>query len=192
GTGQVRAAAIMFVDVRGFTLTAEAMEPEAVIGVLTCYHEVALRVIERHGGQVDKYLGDGILATFGAVQDSGTYVADALRAAQDVVVAMDAAEADFAGLGWPRAFEVAASVACGSVTVGVVGARGRLEYTVIGNAVNLAAKLESANKVQGTRALTEGETYAVARAQGYQVELEVRTAQVVAGVKRAVNVVVLA
>ncbi|MGL6211254.1 MAG: adenylate/guanylate cyclase domain-containing protein, partial [Paracoccaceae bacterium] len=50
GTGQVRAAAIMFVDVRGFTLTAEAMEPEAVIGVLTCYHEVALRVIERHGG----------------------------------------------------------------------------------------------------------------------------------------------
>jgi len=193
GRGEARAAAILFVDVRGFTRTAETLPPDAVIAILTRYHEVALHAIEQHGGQVDKFLGDGILATFGAVQDSATYAADALRAAQAVIAAMEAAGPDFAALGWPRAFDVGASAACGTVTVGVVGARGRLEFTVIGNAVNLAAKLEAANKAQGTRALTDGETYALAQTHGYEnAGLPVRPAQALAGLARAVDVVVLA
>jgi len=191
GGGEARAAAIMFVDVRGFTATAETMAPEAVIDILTRYHEIALPVIEQHGGQVDKFLGDGILATFGAVHDSPTYAADGLRAARAVVAALDAVPDDFAALGWPRTFEVGASVACGTVTVGVVGAHGRLEFTVIGNAVNLAAKLEAANKSQGTRALTEGGSYALAQTQGFLPVLPVRPGQTLAGVARAVDIVVL-
>ncbi len=190
--GEVRDVAILFVDVRGFTRTAETLPPDAVIAILTRYHEVALHEIERHGGQVDKFMGDGILATFGAVQDCATYAADALRAAQAVISAMAAAEPDFAALGWPRRFDIGASASCGTVTVGVVGARGRLEFTVIGNAVNLAAKLEAANKPQGTRALTDGETYGLAQAQGYDVSLPVRPQQTLAGLPRPVDVAVLA
>jgi adenylate cyclase len=193
GRGATRVAAILFVDVRGFTLTAETLEPGAVIAILTRYQEVTLQAIEQHGGQVDKFLGDGILATFGAVHDSPTYAADALRAAQSVITALHTARNDFTALGWPHAFDVGASAACGTVTVGVVGARGRLEFTVIGNAVNLAAKLESANKVQGTRALTDADTYALAQAQGFDdPNLPVRPAQALAGLARAVDVVVLA
>ena len=193
GHGEARAVAILFVDVRGFTLTAEALAPAAVIAILTRYHEVALQTIEAHGGQVDKFLGDGILATFGAVQDSTTHAADALRAAQAVIAATDAARPDFAALGWPRDFQVGASVACGMVTVGVVGARGRLEFTVIGNAVNLAAKLENANRPQRTRALTDADSYATALAQGYaDTGLPVRAGQTLPGFARAVDVVVLA
>jgi len=192
GRGETRSAAILFVDVRGFTTTAETMAPKAVIAILTRYHELALHQIEQHGGQVDKFLGDGILATFGAVQDSETYAADALRAAGAAIAAIDAAAADFRDLGWPRRFDVGASVACGAVTVGVVGARGRLEFTVIGNAVNLAAKLENANKVQKTRALTDGGTYALALAQGYAGAASPRRpAQTIAGLTRPVDLVVL-
>ncbi len=193
GHGEVRQAAILFVDVRAFTATAEKMPPERVMGILARYQEVALQVIEQNGGQVDKFLGDGILATFGAVQGSATYAADALRAAHGVIVAMEAARPDFAALGWPRAFDIGASVACGNVTVGVVGARGRLEFTVIGNAVNLAAKLESANKTQGTRALTDAASLSLAVAQGYDaLPLDTRAAQRIAGLARPVDVVVLA
>lgn len=193
GHGEARAAAILFVDVRGFTPTAETLTPEAVIAILTRYHELSLQVIEQHGGQVDKFLGDGILATFGAVHDSATYAADALRAAQDVVRACEAARPGFAALGWPRDFAVGASVACGTVTVGVVGARGRLEFTVIGTAVNLAAKLERANKTQATRALTDAGTHALALHQGYaEANLPVRRAQSLPGLARPVDVVVLA
>jgi adenylate cyclase len=169
------------------------MAPESVIAILTRYHEIALQVIERHGGQVDKFLGDGILATFGAVQGSATYAADAMRAARTVIEALSTAGHEFTTLGWPRRFDVGASVACGAVTAGVVGARGRLEFTVIGNAVNLAAKLESANKPQGTRALTDADSHALALAQGFDgATLERRADQRIAGIARPVEVVVLA
>ncbi len=192
GRGEARTAAILFVDVRGFTPTAETLDPQAVIAILTRYHEISLEIIEQHGGQVDKFLGDGILATFGAVHDSPTQAADALRAARAVIAAMDAARPDFAALGWPRPFDIGASVACGTVTVGVVGARGRLEFTVIGNAVNRAAKLESANKTQATRALTDAETYALARAQGFDdPTLPVHRGQTLPGLARTVDIVVL-
>jgi adenylate cyclase len=193
GQGEMRHAAILFVDVRSFTTTVEGMLPEAVMRILARYQEIALPEIERHNGQVDKFLGDGILATFGAVRPSETYAADALRAAGAVIDAF-AAEGDaFRALGWPGPFQIGAAVACGGVTVGVVGARGRLEFTVIGNAVNLAAKLEAMNKQQGTGALTDSVSYAVAREQGFDNgPLPVRHGLVVPGLSRPVDVVVLA
>jgi len=193
GHGETRTAAILFVDVRSFTATADGMPPEQVMAILARYQEVALHVIEQHGGQVDKFLGDGILATFGAVQHSETFAADALRATRAVIAAMEAARPDFTAMGWSRAFEVGAGVACGSVTVGVVGARGRLEFTVIGNAVNRAAKLETANKAERTRALTDADTLTLAQAQGYDAApLALRQGQTVTGLTRPVDLVVLA
>ncbi len=192
GTSVTREAAILFVDVRGFTTTADRMPPEAVMAVLARYQETALPVIERHGGQIDKFMGDGILATFGAVQDCATYAADALRAAVEVIAALDAQAEGFAAAGWPGTLRTGAGVACGTVTVGVVGAQGRLEFTVIGNPVNRASKLEGANKLLGTRALTDRETLRRAGMQGYEPDVRATRRRKIEGLSAAVEVVVLA
>jgi adenylate cyclase len=193
GKPERRHAAIMFVDVRDFTRTARQMPPETVMQVLACYQDAVLREIEVHGGQVDKFMGDGILATFGAVYPSATYAADALRAAQGVAAAVAALQDRFAALGWPGVLRMGAAVAAGDVTVGVVGAQGRFEFTVIGHAVNLAAKLEAANKVQGTRVLTDKATLELARGQGYAADVPPpRQAVAIAGLSQSVDLVALA
>ncbi|MGQ0565376.1 MAG: adenylate/guanylate cyclase domain-containing protein [Gemmobacter sp.] len=190
-TSEMRDAAILFVDVRGFSTTAATMPPEAVMQVLAVYQQCAQDVIARHGGRVDKFMGDGILATFGAVEPSETFAADALRAGREVITALDGL--DCSALGWPGAFRTGAAVASGRVTVGVVGGGGRLEFTVIGNAVNLASKLETANKDQGTRALTDLSTLELAQAQGLtENDLPRRPATAIMGLTAPVDLVVLA
>lgn len=187
-----RQAAAMFVDVRDFTMTAQRLPPETVMSVLRHYQQTAILEIERFGGRVDKFLGDGILATFGAVEPSETYAADGLNAAAAVVRALDTIGEDVARLGWPGPFRIGTSVAAGLLMVGVVGARGRLEFTVIGNAVNLAAKLEASNKPQRCRALTDLATLQLAQTQGYTATHELRPATPVAGLSQPVDLVVLA
>ncbi len=187
-----REAAILFVDVRCFTSMAEALAAPVVMASLALYQQIAVTQVERFGGSVDKFIGDGILATFGAMADSQTYAADALHAARAVIGALDAAEAQFAGLGWPGTFRGGASVAAGMVTVGVIGTKGRAEFTVIGNAVNLAAKLETANKVEGTRALTDAATLRTAQGQGFAEHLAPRPNRPVEGLTHPVDLAVLA
>ena len=192
GSSVTREAAILFVDVRGFTSTADRLAPGAVMATLARYQDTALAVIERHGGQIDKFMGDGILATFGAVQDSTTHAADALRAAVEVIAALDADAAAFAAAGWPGPLRTGAGVASGTVTAGVVGAQGRLEFPVIGNAVNRASKLETANKTLGTRVLTDRETHRRAAMQGHDAPVRAMHHQRIEGLPAAVDVVVLA
>ena len=193
GTSETREAAILFVDVRGFSTTAATLPPEVVMQVLARYQKTAQDVIARHDGHIDKFIGDGILATFGAVGPTETYAADALHAAREVIVALDALAPDCAALGWPGPFRTGAAVASGRVTVGVVGGGGRLEFTVIGHAVNLASKLETANKDQGTRALTDLATLHLAQAQGHpQQDLPLRPGTTIIGLAEPVDLVVLA
>ena len=189
---ETREAAIMFVDVRNFSTTAAGLPPETVINILSGYQQVALAEIRRHNGRIDKFMGDGILATFGAVQESPAFAADALSAAEAVITALDAEDARFAALGWPGRFRTGAAVASGRVTVGVVGAVGRLEFTVIGHAVNLAAKLENANKDQATRVLTDLATLNLAQSQGYaRDDLTHRSGSTVSGIAETVDLVVV-
>ena len=190
---ETREAAILFVDVRSFTAASEQLSADAVMRVLTQYQQVAISQIQAHNGRIDKFMGDGILATFGAVGASVTYAADALNAANSVVAAMDALQAEFTALGWPGKFVTGVGVASGPVTVGVVGAEGRLEFTVIGNSVNLASKLENANKLQKTRALTEVATYQNAVTQGFVGPVrEHRPKTRIDGLAHTVDLVVLA
>jgi len=191
GTSEQRDAAILFVDVRSFSKTAATLPPQAVMQVLALYQQTAQDVIARHNGRIDKFMGDGILATFGSVEPSVTFAADALLAATEVIGALDAL--DCAALGWPGEFRTGAGVASGRVTVGVVGGGGRLEFTVIGHAVNLASKLETANKDQRTRALTDLATLHLAQAQGRpQQDLPLRPATRILGLPQPVDLVVLA
>lgn len=190
---KTREAAILMVDLRSFTATAAKLPAEAVMTVLGLYQDAAVRVIEAHDGQIDKFMGDGILATFGAVQDSETHAADALRAAVALTLAIDAIEPAVRAAGWSGPFQAGIAVSSGLVTVGVVGGQSRLEFTVIGNAVNTAAKLEAANKVEGTRVLTDAATFDRAVAQGHDLPaVEMRPGRHISGLAKPVDLVVLA
>lgn len=193
GEGSLREAAILYADIRSFTSTSATLPPEVVLAVLAEYQNIAVEVINQEGGRVDKFLGDGILATFGAVHPSETYAADALRAAEKLVDGVAQAQERFRAAGWPGELKIGTAAAAGTVTVGVIGSKNRLEFTVIGDAVNRAAKLEDANKAQKSASLTDQPTWDLALRQGYPATLlEVRPCMSVPGMNQPVDLVVLA
>jgi adenylate cyclase len=192
GEGELRDVAILSVDLRGFTRLSTELEPGDVMKVLQDYQGRICPRIVGNGGSIDKFLGDGILASFGAVTPSATPAADAMRAADAVLEAAEqwARDRRAAGLA-PLALGMALST--GRVVFGAVGDGERLEFTVIGDAVNFTAKLEKHNKEEGTRALTDARTYALAEEQGYNPPeaRERRNGRRVAGVAEPIDIVVL-
>jgi adenylate cyclase len=174
GEGERREAAILSIDVRGFTRLAEALEPSQVMRFLSAYQRRVVPIVQAHGGVIDKFMGDGILATFGTVGDSACPAADALRAAEAILEdkAKWAGEEDIADHG---PVSIGMGIAAGTVSFGAVGGNGRLEMTVIGPAVNLAAKLEKHNKAVASHCLVDARTWKLARDQGYEGRLRART-----------------
>ncbi len=172
GEGATREAAVLNIDLRGFTTMAAAMPASEVMGILTAYQGQLVPIIQKNGGTIDKFLGDGIMATFGALAPSETFAADSLRAV-DEIMANVATWSEIPELARFTPQTVNAAVAGGPISVGAVGDEQRLEFTVIGPAVNLSAKLEKHNKVPGTRALTTKDFLEIAKAQGYAPEHEI-------------------
>ncbi|NDW04735.1 adenylate/guanylate cyclase domain-containing protein [Jiella pacifica] len=167
GEGIERSAAIIVLDIRGFSAFAAGRDPKAVVATLVSLHAIVVPIVEKHGGMIDKYLGDGMLATFGAAHESETPAADALAALCEIVEATKGWSEDNAdGSGLSLALNGAATA--GRVIFAALGDAARLEYTVIGEAVNLAAKLEKHNKAEGTMALTTARTLEAAIIQGYR------------------------
>lgn len=193
GEGELRDVAILTVDLRGFTRLSVEMPPDDVMKLLQDYQGRVCPVIVANGGSIDKFLGDGILASFGAVAASTTAAADALRAADAVIEAVDRWGAERRSAGLPL-LSVGLAVASGRVIFGAVGDGERLEFTVIGDAVNFASKLEKHNKDEQTRALTDARTYQIAERQGYAAPgaRERRVGRSVGGVAEPVDLVVLA
>jgi adenylate cyclase len=150
-------------------------------------------VIQRYGGSIDKFLRDGIMATFGASKPTASYAADALRAIDDIMEAATAWAAERVEAGVPI-LRIGAAASAGRVIVGAVGDETRLEYTVIGDAVNRAAKLEKQNKTKQVRALADAATYQTAIGQCYAPagELERRGARLIEGIDSPIDLVVMA
>jgi adenylate cyclase len=192
GSGDVREAAILNLDMRGFTRLAAEAPPSVAMGLLSEYQARVVPVVQKHGGSIDKFLGDGIMATFGAAVPSESYAADALRALEEAIETTGRwrAELEAAGRHCP---EVNGSVATGRILFGAVGDETRLEYTVIGDAVNLSAKIEKQNKDLGVKAVCDAESYELALTQGYHpAEAKRRIVGVeVTGVSHPVDLVVL-
>ena len=192
GQGETRDAAILQCDVRGFTILAKRLPPAEVIQLLTEYEKRLVPVIQRHGGSIDKFMGDGIMATFGAVVPTTTYAADALRAVNELQQC--ALEwADERSASGQEALTINFAVAHGLVVFGAVGDETRLEYTVIGDPVNLSAKLEKHNKETLTVALTTTACVDLAKSQGFTTSHEIGQlpSATIAGVADHVNVAVL-
>lgn len=192
GQGEIRDAATMFIDLRGFTKLARGLDANGLVALLAEYQARMVPVIQRHEGSIDKFLGDGILASFGAARPSPHFAADALRAVDALLAEAAAWRLARAAAGLP-APHVGVAVASGPVLFGAVGDDSRLEYTVIGDAVNLAAKLEKHTKAEKVSGLTTAECYTLACAQGYAptAPKEARPGARVDGVAEPVDLVVM-
>ena len=147
-SGTSQNAAILFVDMRGFTSLAEAMEPKALSQFLTKYREIVSAQVHAHSGLVDKFVGDSVMAVFGAPDTSGNDAANALACADDVVRSIDEWNVERRRLN-DSDVVVGVGVHWGRVYCGAIGDSARLEFTVLGDTVNVAARLEQLTKEIG-------------------------------------------
>lgn len=150
--GHRQEVAVLFSDLRGFTTYSEALPPEELVSQLNRYLEVMVACIRAHGGVVDKYIGDAIMAVFGAPTGSHDDAARAMRAATSMRAALVSHNHDRQRRGQPPLAQ-GVGVHFGAVVAGNVGTSERAAYTVVGDVVNLASRLESATKEQGTDVL---------------------------------------
>jgi adenylate cyclase len=137
----IRRVAVMFVDFRSFTAAARARTPQEVVERLDSAFAVLVEILDRHGGIVNKFLGDGFLALFGAPFEVPEAAQHAVAAAREMLVAMDRINA---ATTWP--LRIGIGIHVGEVVAGNIGSPRRKEYTVIGDTVNFAARLEALNK----------------------------------------------
>ncbi|MEM9043608.1 MAG: adenylate/guanylate cyclase domain-containing protein [Pseudomonadota bacterium] len=157
--GERRDVTIWFSDLAGFTSMSEGMEPEQLVTDLNDYLTVVSDVITAHRGLIDKYIGDAVVAVFGAPLPDEDHAESALKAALACQKALAAFSRQRGG--WP---ETRIGLHSGSALVGNVGSEQRLNYTVMGDAVNLAARLESLNKRYGSTLLISDDV--ITRAPG--------------------------
>jgi adenylate cyclase len=142
-TGKRQMVTIMFSDIRGFTAFCESKDPAEIVDLLNIYMGRMCAIIVRHGGHVNKFIGDGILAVF-SDDDDGSRAGDHARRA--VLCATEMVTA-------PNAFSTGAGLHSGEVVIGNVGSADKMEFTVLGDTVNLASRLESLNKEHKTKLL---------------------------------------
>ncbi len=151
-TPQSSIATILFCDLAGFTSLAERLGASATVDVLNAYFSEAVGILEKHKGVVTQFQGDGILAVFNLPLPNPQHARSALDAAQQITRCADSRE--FLG----HRLSVRIGLCTGEVLAGAVGASGRLSYTVHGNAVNTAARIEALNKLTNTRILLSSTT----------------------------------
>lgn len=180
GQAETRDVAVIMLDLRGFTRYSATLAPHEVVETLVRFHAAVVPIVQRHGGVIDKFLGDGVMVTFGAVEPTGTAAADAMRALVEIMESGSRTPLTRGTNGIQNPLELNGAMCAGPVVFAAIGSGERLEFTVIGETVNLAAKLEKHNKTARTRALTTATSWALARAQGY---LPVETVQLMPGVR---------
>jgi adenylate cyclase len=164
--GEERQVAILFADIRGFTTFAEKLLPYDVIHALNRYYYQIGRIIHRHGGVVDNYMGDGILSVFG-LEETERVVSRALQSGLEMLQAVEAMKPYFEAI-HGRSFDVGVGLHYGAVVVGSIGWGIGKRRTIVGDAVNFASRVEAANKNAGTNFLISEDAY---RQAGHEVEV---------------------
>jgi len=149
-------ATILFADMASFTALTQEMGPEQTVRVLNAYFSAMVDILEQHGGVVTQFQGDAMLVAFNLPERHPDHASAAVTAAQAMTRRLDAGPIE------GRFLACRIGISTGVVLAGAVGARDRLSYTVHGDAVNLAARLEAMNKTAGTRILVSERTAALA------------------------------
>lgn len=140
--GHIRDVTCMFIDIRNFTSTSEKITPNATIELLNRFFTLVEDSVQNQGGTIDKYLGDGVFATWGAMDDRPTDDQKALTTAHSILEQLDHLNAEFNAMGLPQ-IRIGIGIHRGPATVGNIGSQRRMEYTCIGPTVNHASRLES-------------------------------------------------
>jgi class 3 adenylate cyclase len=160
--GEEVEVSVLFLDIRKFTAFAERAEPAEVVKLLSDLWELTVPVLLQHGGHANKFIGDGLLGVFGAPEPLDDHADRAVQAALEVARRV---QAEFDGR-----IEVGIGVNSGPVIAGTVGGGGRVEFTVIGDAVNTAARVEAATRETGDRVLITEDTRRRLRTQVFELD----------------------
>ena len=156
GAGRTREVTLLFSDIRGFTTLSETRPPAEVVDVLNRYFTRQVEVIFRHGGTLDKFIGDAVMAVWGAPLDDPGHAQHAVACALDMADELQAFKAELGAAG--AGFDVGIGVHSGPAVVGLIGSEKRREYTSIGDTVNLASRIEGLTKEAGRRILVSRES----------------------------------
>jgi adenylate cyclase len=148
---------VLFSDIRGFTTLAEQMEAETLGEFLIEYLSAMTDVVFKHKGLLDKYIGDAVMAFWGAPVEVPDHATRCCEAALEMLDALAVLNADWEGRGLPR-LEIGIGIHTGEPIVGNFGSVDRFDYTAVGDAVNLASRLEGMNKTHGTHILISEST----------------------------------
>jgi adenylate cyclase len=148
--GSRRTMTVLFSDVRGFTALTEKGAPEDIVAMLNEYFTRMVQVLFEHRGTLDKFVGDMVMALFGAPLDDEDHAEHAVQAALAMARSLEVLNAEWASFGLPT-LDIGIGINTGEMVAGNIGSTAIMSYTVIGDAVNLGARLESLNKEYGTR-----------------------------------------
>jgi len=149
-SGQLADICVLFSDVRDFTTLSEKMPPEVVTTVLQRYFDRMVHAVHRFNGTVDKFIGDGMMVLFGAPAKSADPCGDAVECALAMMAELDALNVEFGSEGLPQ-LVIGIGINYGTVTVGNIGSSERHNYSAIGDAVNVAARVEGLTKDLGRK-----------------------------------------
>ncbi|MEQ8655061.1 MAG: adenylate/guanylate cyclase domain-containing protein [Kiloniellales bacterium] len=181
--------AVLFVDIVGFTAYAQTRSPEAVIGTLRGFHGLMEQEVFRHQGTLDKYLGDGLMATFGTPSTSGQDAVNALACARAMQAVLAGWNAERAAAG-EETIRAGFGLHYGPVVLGDIGAN-RLEFAVIGNTVNIASRLEALTRPLGAAVIVSDDLIRAAAEQSassLQGDLECRKSQSIRGLAEPMTI----
>lgn len=148
---------VLFSDVRGFTTISEGLDPKELAALMNTYLDAMTQVVQRHKGTLDKYIGDAIMAFWGAPVADNQHAKNALMAALEMQSTLRSLDSTFQARGWPL-LQIGIGLNTGMMTVGDMGSRIRKSYTVMGDAVNLGSRLESITKQYGVGILVSETT----------------------------------
>ncbi|MBC7876219.1 MAG: adenylate/guanylate cyclase domain-containing protein [Anaerolineales bacterium] len=176
---------ILFSDIRGFTTLSEKLSPEDVVALLNPYLEAMSNVIYKHGGTVDKYEGDAIIAFFGEPVQFKDHAVRALRASLDMRKALDELKNQWQKEGRSNQIEMGIGINSGEVFVGLLGSAQRINYTVIGDNANLASRLQDLTKTYAWPVLISESTYQQVKDE---FDTELADSVIVKGKTKSVNV----
>ena len=151
--GEMREMSVLFSDVRGFTTISESLEPKELTDYINAFLTPITKVIHDNRGTIDKYMGDAVMAFWGAPLEDDQHALHALNAAIGIVERMKSLREEFSEKHWPEIY-VGVGVNTGHMNVGNKGSEFRVDYTILGDAVNLGSRLEGLTKIYGVDIIT--------------------------------------
>jgi adenylate cyclase len=160
--GEKKVVSVLFSDIRGFTAMSETMQPQEVLGVLNEYLTAMVDVVFANGGTLDKFVGDAVMAVYGSPLEEKEHALKAVRSGWQMLQRLEKLNEKWTKEG-KKTLKIGIGINSGDVVAGNMGSLQRMEYTVIGDTVNLASRLESLNKELSTEFIISGATYELVR-----------------------------